>query len=117
MSHTATCDLLGQHGHEDPVPARSTGRRDDASERRQANRAVAVSAVGLVVTGALELALAVVTGSVALLADALHNLSDVASSAIVFIGFRVSKRPPWWRPRSGVNGLGRGLLDDATRQR
>jgi cation diffusion facilitator family transporter len=35
-----------------------------------------------------------VTGAVALLADALHNLSDVSSSAIVFVGFRVSKRRP-----------------------
>lgn len=116
MSHTATCDLLGEHGHDDPAPARSTARRDDTAERRQANRAVAVSAVGLVVTGALELALAVVTGSVALLADALHNLSDVASSAIVFIGFRVSKRKPspsypyGYERAEDLAGLGIALL-------
>ena len=75
-----------------------------------------MSAVGLVVTGALELALAVVTGSVALLADALHNLSDVASSAIVFIGFRVSKRPPsaaypyGYERAEDLAGLGIALL-------
>jgi cation diffusion facilitator family transporter len=67
---------------------------DDASERRQANRAVAVSAVGLALTGLVELAIAVVSGSVALLGDALHNLSDVSTSALVFVGFRASRRVP-----------------------
>ncbi|MGH8961415.1 MAG: cation diffusion facilitator family transporter [Jatrophihabitantaceae bacterium] len=67
---------------------------DDRSERRQANRAVGVSAVGLAVTGLLELAIAVLSGSVALLGDALHNLSDVSTSLAVFIGFRVSRRTP-----------------------
>lgn len=69
-------------------------RHDEALHRRAANRAVAVSAVGLAVTGAAELGLALVTHSVGLLGDALHNLSDVSTSALVFLGFRVSKRPP-----------------------
>jgi cation diffusion facilitator family transporter len=55
---------------------------------------VAVSAVGLAITGGVELVLAIFTGSVALLGDALHNLSDVSTSAVVFLGFRISKRPP-----------------------
>jgi cation diffusion facilitator family transporter len=67
---------------------------DDRSERRQANRAVAVSAVGLALTGLIELVIAVLSGSVALLADALHNLSDVSTSALVFIGFRSSQKVP-----------------------
>jgi cation diffusion facilitator family transporter len=69
-------------------------RHDEAAHRQAANRAVAVSALGLAVTGGIELALALFTGSVALLGDALHNLADVSTSAVVFIGFRVSKRPP-----------------------
>jgi cation diffusion facilitator family transporter len=68
--------------------------RDDAGERRQANRAVAVSAVGLGITGLVELVLAMLTGSVGLLGDAIHNLSDVSTSAVVFLGFRLSRRPP-----------------------
>ena len=71
-------------------------RNDDAAERdhrRQANRAVAVSAIGLAVAGAAELVLALITGSVALLGDALHNLSDVSTSAVVFLGFKISERP------------------------
>jgi cation diffusion facilitator family transporter len=67
---------------------------DDAGERRQANRAVAVSAVGLALTGLVELAIALVSGSVALLGDALHNLSDVSTSALVFVGFRASRKVP-----------------------
>lgn len=66
---------------------------DDRGERRDANRAVALSAVGLALTGLLELVVALVSGSVALLGDALHNLSDVSTSAIVFIGFRASRKP------------------------
>ena len=68
--------------------------RDDADERRQANRAVAVSAVGLGATGVAELLIALLTGSVGLLGDAIHNLSDVSTSAVVFLGFRLSRRPP-----------------------
>lgn len=67
---------------------------DDAAERRQANRAVAVSAIGLALTGLVELAIALLSGSVALLGDALHNLSDVSTSVLVFVGFRASRKLP-----------------------
>lgn len=76
------------------MPGVDALRHDEEGHRRDANRAVAVSAVGLALTGGLELLLAVFTGSVALLGDALHNLSDVSTSAVVFLGFRISKRPP-----------------------
>jgi cation diffusion facilitator family transporter len=82
-------------GQRDPAAAFPLSNvRDDAADRRQANRAVAVSAAGLAVTGVVELLIAVVTGSVGLLGDALHNLSDVSTSAVVFLGFRVSRRVP-----------------------
>jgi cation diffusion facilitator family transporter len=77
------------------TPSRpALARHDEAGHRRDAYRAVGVSAVGLALTGGIELALAIVTGSVALLSDALHNLSDVSTSAVVFLGFRISKRRP-----------------------
>ncbi len=50
--------------------------------------------MGLAATGLVELLLAVVTGSVGLLGDAIHNLSDVSTSAVVFLGFRLSRRLP-----------------------
>ena len=84
--------ILGQR---DPALGFPLARsRDDEAERRQANRAVAVSAIGLAVTGLIELLLAILTGSVGLLGDAIHNLSDVSTSAVVFLGFRLSRRPP-----------------------
>jgi cation diffusion facilitator family transporter len=76
--------------------------RDDADERRQANRAVAVSAAGLGLTGLAELLVAVLTGSVGLLGDAIHNLSDVSTSLVVFLGFRLSRRPPTERYPYGL---------------
>jgi cation diffusion facilitator family transporter len=82
-------------GQRDPALAFPLAHgRDDADKRRQANRAVAVSAIGLGATGLVELLLAFVTGSVGLLGDAIHNLSDVSTSAVVFLGFRLSRRPP-----------------------
>jgi len=44
-------------------------------------------------TGLIELLLAVLTGSVGLLGDGIHNLSDVSTSAVVFAGSRLSRRP------------------------
>lgn len=109
MHHSAAC----------AAPAASlapSAGHNDAADRHEANRAVAVSAVGLALTGAVELALAAVTGSVALLGDALHNLSDVSTSAVVFLGFRISKRPPSIRYPYGyeraedVAGLGVAIV-------
>jgi cation diffusion facilitator family transporter len=87
-----------------PGSDESAARFDDLREETQelvwqrhrhaANRAIVVSAVGLALTGAIELAIALLTGSVALLGDALHNLSDVSTSAVVFLGFAVSRKPP-----------------------
>jgi cation diffusion facilitator family transporter len=101
------------------VPSSSPTRHsetDESSHRRAANRALGVSAVGLGLTGGIELALALLTGSVGLLADALHNLSDVSTSAVVFLGFRISRKPPSERYPYGLEraedlaGLGVALV-------
>ncbi|MBV8159609.1 MAG: cation transporter [Acidimicrobiia bacterium] len=83
--------LLADSKTWDPFPERV--HYDDTADRHQANRAVAASALGLGVAGLFELAISLLSGSVGLLGDALHNLSDVSTSAVVFVGFRVSKRP------------------------
>lgn len=106
--------LLAEDQPWDPFPP--VRHFDDSADRRDANRAVAASAVGLALTGIMELAIAVVSGSVGLLGDALHNLSDVSTSLVVFIGFRVSKRPatpsnPYGHDRAeDLAGLGVGLV-------
>ena len=80
-------------GQRDPATAFSIPlRHDDAQERRLANRAIGVSAIGLAITGLLELIVGLISGSVGLLGDALHNLSDVSTSALVFVGFRMSRK-------------------------
>jgi cation diffusion facilitator family transporter len=77
--------------HTSLFPARD--EHDEAGHRASANRALAFSAVVLAAAGGIELLAALVTHSVGLLGDALHNLSDVSTSALVFFGFRVSRRP------------------------
>ncbi len=82
---------VGQHSARDGQQAPS--RHDEAEHRSAANRALAYSAIGLGLAGGIELLVAVFTHSVGLLGDALHNLSDVSTSLLVFLGFWVSKRP------------------------
>ena len=106
--------LLDQTVTWDPFPP--TRHFDDTADRRDAHRAIAVSAIGLALTGLVELAVAVLSGSVGLLGDALHNLSDVSTSAVVFVGFRLSKRPasaahPYgWERAEDIAGLGVALV-------
>lgn len=83
--------LIGKTESWDPFPP--TRSFDDTGDRHDAHRAIGVSAVGLTITGFAELVIALFTGSVGLLGDSLHNLSDVSTSAVVFVAFRVSKRP------------------------
>jgi cation diffusion facilitator family transporter len=84
----STSDTVGGQGFTQRTAAQ------EGDDRRAANRAVAVSAAVLALTGGVELIFAVFTGSVALLGDAIHNLSDVSTSAVIFLGFLVSKRQP-----------------------
>src|SRR5437588_12961012 len=76
---------------------------DEVGHRRAANRALVFSALVLAAAGGVELLVALVTHSVGLLGDALHNLSDVSTSALVFVGFRVSRRPATDRYRTGTH--------------
>lgn len=51
------------------------------------------TAVNLVLF-AVKLVFGIMLNSVALIADAVHSLSDVATSVIILIGFRISAKPP-----------------------
>lgn len=91
-------------------------RHDEAEHRAAANRAIAVSAVGLGVAGVVEVVFALLTHSAGLLGDGLHNLSDVSTSAVVFLGLRLSRRPsnsrfPYGYDRAeDIAGLGVALV-------
>ena len=83
--------LLDEQAAWDPFPP--SRHDDDTGDRQAAHRAVALSAIGLGLAGATELVIGLVSGSVGLLGDAFHNLSDVSTSAMVFLGFHISRRP------------------------
>jgi cation diffusion facilitator family transporter len=81
------------HGHRHShgnVPAAIAGSRSGADEGL---RTVILSAVALAVTAGVQLALVGLSGSVALLADALHNLGDVFTTATLWVAFVVGRRP------------------------
>ncbi|GAA4686101.1 cation diffusion facilitator family transporter [Nocardioides nanhaiensis] len=73
------------HDHADSV--------DDAlSASAEGIRAVKTSLVVLLVTALLQAALVAVTGSVALLADTIHNFSDAFTSVPLWIAFVLGRR-------------------------
>ncbi|HEX8509090.1 MAG TPA: cation diffusion facilitator family transporter [Propionibacteriaceae bacterium] len=66
---------------------------DDALEASQAGvRAVKISLVGLGVTALLQLIVVMVSGSVALLADTIHNFSDALTAIPLWVAFVVGRR-------------------------
>jgi cation diffusion facilitator family transporter len=80
--------IFRPHGHD---AADSIDNALEASERGV--RAVKVSFVALMVTALAQLAVVVLTSSVALLADTIHNFSDALTAVPLFLAFRLSRRP------------------------
>ncbi|MFL5907619.1 MAG: cation diffusion facilitator family transporter [Solirubrobacterales bacterium] len=84
MSHTARCDeVLGSHHHPEGehVHGHSHGLVDPSIKRSRAGlRAVGVSLAVLGTTAAIQAAIYVATGSVALLADLIHNFGDALTA-------------------------------------
>src|SRR6266540_2307669 len=76
----------GSHRH---VPAPVAGTRLGEDE---GVRAVVRAAAGLALTAAVEFVFAVVSGSVALLADGFHNLGDVFTTGTLLVAFAVARR-------------------------
>ena len=57
-------------------------------------RALKISLLGLAVTAVLQLVLVVLTGSVALLSDTLHNFADALTAIPLWLAFVVGRRQP-----------------------
>ncbi|WP_156690069.1 cation diffusion facilitator family transporter [Mycobacterium sp. Marseille-P9652] len=57
-------------------------------------RAVKISLIGLGATAAVQVVIAVVSGSIALAADTIHNFSDALTAVPLWIAFAVANRPP-----------------------
>ena len=67
-------------------------------------RALKISLVGLAVTAALQVIVVVISGSVALLADTVHNFSDALTAVPLAVAFWLGRRPP---TRQYTYGYGR----------
>ena len=67
-------------------------------------RALKISLVGLGLTAALQAVIVVLSGSVALLGDTLHNVADALTAVPLWIAFRLARRP---RNRRYPYGYGR----------
>jgi cation diffusion facilitator family transporter len=52
-----------------------------------------ISIIGNILLFGLKLAFGIISNSISLIADAFHTLSDVATSMVVIIGFRISQKP------------------------
>jgi cation diffusion facilitator family transporter len=82
-------EVFAPHSHD---AADSIGTALEASER--GIRAVKISFAALLATSVLQLAVIIVSGSVALLADTIHNFGDALTAVPLFVAFRLSRRSP-----------------------
>lgn len=71
---------------------------------REGIRALKISLVVLLVTAVAQLLVVILTGSVALLADTIHNFSDALTAVPLWIAFVLVRRPP---SKRFTYGLGR----------
>ena len=85
----ALLEIFAPHSHD---AADSLDTALESSKR--GIRAVKISFAALLVTSILQLAVIVLSGSVALLADTIHNFSDALTAIPLFIAFRLSRRAP-----------------------
>ena len=79
--------MFGTHSHDH---AESIDTALESSERGV--RALVISFAGLMVTAVLQAGIVVFTGSVALIADTIHNFSDALTAVPLFIAFRLGRR-------------------------
>jgi cation diffusion facilitator family transporter len=80
--------LFSAHSH-DPA-----GGMDNVAATQAGMRALAISVAGLGVTAVLQVAVVTVSGSVALLADTVHNFSDALTALPLGFAFWLGRRSP-----------------------
>jgi cation diffusion facilitator family transporter len=95
------------HGHDHPgglkgfllsiVKPHSHDAADSVDEALESNaegiRALKISLLALLITAVLQLIVVLITGSVALLADTIHNFSDALTAIPLWIAFVLARRP------------------------
>jgi len=81
-------EFVGGHSHD------TAEQIDDALEADSAGRrALLISLVGLGVTAAVQAIVVVMSGSVALLGDTLHNVADALTAVPLLVAFTLARRP------------------------
>lgn len=83
------------HDHADAAPV--------ADPSGEGIRATKISLIGLGVTAALQAVVVLFTGSVALLSDTLHNLTDALTAIPLWIAFSLGRRQPTSRFTHGYH--------------
>ena len=79
------------HGHSHDAAA----NLDDAlAGSNEGIRTVQISLIALGITAVLQLVVVIISGSVALLADTIHNVADAATAIPLWIAFSLSRRQP-----------------------
>src|SRR5207342_1392818 len=76
-----------KHEHLGPADAATLATRDGV-------RATWISLGVLALTAGIQLAVVAASGSVALLADSIHNLTDALTAIPLLIAFRLARKPP-----------------------
>jgi cation diffusion facilitator family transporter len=85
----ALVGLVRPHSHD------STSKVDSALESdARGIRALKVSLVALLLTGAIQLVVVLATNSVALFSDTLHNFADALTALPIWLAFILARRPP-----------------------
>jgi cation diffusion facilitator family transporter len=79
----------GDHDHDHFGPADAA-----ALASREGTRATWISLGLLALTAVLQLGVVAISGSVALLADTIHNFTDALTAIPLLIAFRLARRPP-----------------------
>ena len=79
----------GDHDHDHFGPADAA-----ALASREGTRATWISFGLLALTAVLQLGVVTISGSVALLADTIHNFTDALTAIPLLIAFRLARRPP-----------------------
>ena len=80
--------LLSPHSH-DPADSIDNALTSTA----EGIRAVKISLLALGITASLQLAVALTSGSVAVLADTIHNFADASTAIPLWLAFNVGKKP------------------------
>jgi cation diffusion facilitator family transporter len=81
-------EVFGAHSHDSADQVDETLEADSAGRR-----ALLLSLLILAVTAAIQAAVVVLSGSVALLGDTLHNVADALTAVPLLIAFRLARRP------------------------